>query len=208
LALLYSFNSIGQISCDRLIYSIQIQPDSVQPESFFPDQHKKIGRIEHSESSFEIRYYYSPSLTNGGSVTIINCANGILTAKKINYWFNPKKAFEKRRVNKIETAVLRPTDSWESFIDSLTNMNFFNFPTMEEVRPKMIKYMQLEDGRTVEKRSMITDGADYTYQVKLNDKIRTFSYHSPMAWFKVYDHVDELKMAEDIKNHFINNLIK
>jgi hypothetical protein len=77
---------------------------------------------------------------------------------------------------------------------------------MEDIRPKMKITMQLEDGRTVEKSSMITDGANYTYQIKIDNKVKTFSYHSPISWYIVYDSVEELKIADDIRNHFATNL--
>ena len=206
LTLQFSIAARAQVSCELLVNDFKVVSDSTIAYDSFIDEHKKIGRIENSKSKFEIRYYYSPSLVNGGKVTIITCIDENLQAKKIDYWFNPKKPFEKRKITKVEIMELTPTISWPSFLNSLVSMNFFEFPTMDEVRPRMKKYMLLADGRTVEKRSQITDGANYTYQVKVDNNIRTFSYHSPMAWYHVYDNVEELKIAEDIKNHFLNGL--
>ncbi|RAI95033.1 multicopper oxidase domain-containing protein [Algoriphagus yeomjeoni] len=206
IALLFSITSIAQVSCELLVNDFKVVSDSTIAYDSFIDENKKIGRIENSKSEFEIRYYYSPSLVNGGKVTIITCIDGNLQAKKIDYWFNPKKPYDKWKINKVEITELTPSKSWPSFFHSLDSMNFFEFPTMDEVRPRMIKYMLLADGRTVEKRSQIMDGANYTYQVKVDNNIRTFSYHSPMAWYQVYDNVEELKIADDIKNLFVNGL--
>lgn len=192
--------------CGALLAGIEITPDTTLEKSSFINEHRKIGYISNSNSPVEIRYYYTPSLVNGGSVTIIQCNEGKFEAQKIDYWFNPKKSWEKRKVTKVEISELVPTSSWNSFIDSLNTMNFFNFPTMEVIRPKMKITMQLEDGRTVEKRSMITDGANYTYQIKIDNQVRTFSYHSPLSWYRTYDFVEELKKADDIRNHFVSNL--
>ncbi len=68
--------------------------------------------------------------------------------------------------------------------------------------------MKLADGRTVEKRSMITDGANYTFQIKINSSFRTFKYHSPSAWYRAYDNVAELKEAADIIELFTSELNK
>ena len=192
--------------CGALLADLELTADTTEEKSNFINDHRKIGYIRSSEFPVEIRYYYTPSLSNGGSVTIIQCIDGRFEAKKLEYWFNPKKTWEKRKVNRVQVVELTPKDSWDSFLDSLNSMNFFNFPTMDVIRPKMKITMQLENGRTVEKRSLITDGANYTYQIKIDEKVRTFSYHSPISWYRVYDFVEELKMADDIRNHFVTNL--
>lgn len=192
--------------CGTFFADLELKTDTTKEKSNFVNDHRKIGYISNSEFPVEIRYYYEPSLVNGGAVTIIQCIDGSFEAKKIEYWFNTKKKWEKRKVNKVEVIELRPTDSWNTFVDSLNSMNFFNFPSMEAIRSKMKIAMQLEDGRTVEKRSMITDGANYTYQIKINENVRTFSYHSPMSWYRVCDFVEELKIADEIRNHFTSNL--
>jgi hypothetical protein len=192
--------------CGTFLAELELKADTTEVKSNFTNDHRKIGYISSSAFPVEIRYYYTPSLSNGGSVIIIQCVDKQFEAKKIDYWFNPKKTWDNRKVNKVEVTKLTPVDSWESFFDSLTSLNFFNFPTMEVISPKMKITMQLEDGRTVEKRSMITDGANYTYQIKIDDKVRTFSYHSPMSWYRTYDFVEELKIADDIRHHFVTNL--
>ena len=192
--------------CGSLLAEIELVSNSISVQDKFVDKHRKIGDIKDSKHPVEIRYYYTPSLVNGGSVTIIQCVERTFTAKKIDYWFNPNKSLDKRKVNRVAITELTPKNSWESFLDSLNRMNFFDFPTMDQIRPQMKKYIKLADGRIVEKRSMITDGTDYTYQVKIDDSIRTFSYHSPMSWYHVYDQVEALKIAGDIKNHFSTNL--
>lgn len=206
LCIFYLTTVQAQVTCEQLISKIEIKPDTLSNEPSFIEEHRKIGKIEDSQSNFEIRYYFTPSLVNGGSVTIINCDTNELIAKQIDYWFNPNKPSDKRKIIKVKITELTPANSWQLFFDSLMVMNFFEFPTMEEVRPKMKKYMQLADGRTVEKRAMITDGATFTYQVKINDSIRTFTYHSPSSWYQVYDNVEELKIADDINNLFANEL--
>ena len=194
--------------CSNLTEGIQIQEDSIAPYVSFVDKHRKIGAIQNSTSDFEIRYYVTPSLVNGGGVIVINCYQGSLKAQRINYWFNPKKSYEKRKVKKVEVIDLQPVTSWVAFIDSLKSLGFFTLPTMSKIRPKMKKYMTLKDGRTVEKRVEIMDGAIYTFEIKIGDKIRTFSYHSPMAWYRTYDNVRELKLAGEIQEHFVNDLKK
>ena len=202
------FSQEQEVNCNILQTQILIQSDTVPQYHGFIDRHRKIGKIEKSNSDFEIRYYVEPSLVNSGKVLIINCNDDGLVAKSVRYWFNPKRSYENVRINKTEVIKLKPLNSWRSFIDSLRQMNFFNFPTMDQVRPKMKKYMTLEDGRVVEKRAQIMDGATYTYQIKIGSKVRTFSYHSPKAWYNVYDNVPELKIADDIRNHFATNLIE
>lgn len=199
----------GQVeSCEGLVSSIQIEADSTPAYDFSADRHRKIGRIKDSNSRLEIRYYLTPSITTGSSVIIVKCVDGRFEARKIVYSINYKKPIERRKARSVIVTRLEPTTSWDSFINDLKDMTFFTFPTMDDVRPRMKKYMVLDDGRTVEKRVSIVDGAHYSYQVKIGNSIRSFSYHSPMAWFKVYDNVQELKIAEDIKNHFVNNLEK
>lgn len=209
LQLFYFQSALGQIQkadCETLVKTIAIEADPMLPFNTFENEHKKIGKIENSIYDFEIRYYLTPSIINAGHVIIINCTQDGLQARKVNYWFKPNKSSKERKINKIIITDLHPRHTWEAFMDSLQAMNFFAFPSMEEIRPRMKKYMTLADGRTVEKRSEVMDGAIYTFQVKIGNKIRTFGYHSPIAWYKAYDHVEELKIAEDIKNHFVNNL--
>jgi hypothetical protein len=203
-----AYGQAGVSECDDLTADIQIQKNLSNPIEAFVDKHRKIGSIENSKSEFEIRYYFSPSLTNGGSVVIINCLQGELVARKVYYWFNSKKSMDKRKVKKVKVVAVQPTSSWTSFINSLRDLEFFTLPTMSEIRPKMKKHMALADGRTVEKRVAIMDGALFTYQIKVGDKIRMFSYHSPMAWYRTYDHVEELRLAGDIKDHFAQNLVE
>lgn len=201
------FSQEQEVNCNIFQTQILIQSDTVPPYHGFTDRHRKIGKIEQSNSDFEIRYYLTPSLVNWGRVVKITCTNGKLEAKSIEYWFNPKRSYEKARVNKIAITELRPSIPWQSFMDSLQSRNFFNFPTMKKIRPKMKKYMTLEDGRVVEKRASIMDGADYTYQVKIGNRIRSFSYHSPKAWYRVYDNVPELKIADEFRELFKTYLI-
>ncbi|UYN87586.1 MAG: hypothetical protein KIT51_04825 [Cyclobacteriaceae bacterium] len=200
------FGQESKFNCDLISVQIKIKSDSLIYENSFIDKHKDIGLIGKSKADFELRYYNTPSLANGGHVIIISCVDNTIKAKKVTYWFSVKQDYEKRRINKTKVEELKPTKTWNSFFNTLDSMNFYNFPTMEEIRPKMKKYMTLEDGRVVEKRSMITDGVYYTFEIKIKDKIRKFSYHSPISWYKVYDHVDELKQAEEIKEFFKNNL--
>ena len=188
--------------------NFKIKSDSLPSEITFVDRHRKIGRIENSQSNFEIRYYYKPSLVNGGRVIIINCAEGIIVARSISYWFPPRRPYERTKINRVEITELQPSISWGSFLDSLDLLNFFSFPTMEEIRPKMKKYISLDDGRVVEKRSQIMDGANYTYQIKVADKIRSFTYHSPLAWYKTYDNVPELKAADEFRRLFHDYLLE
>jgi hypothetical protein len=184
---------------------IKMTSDSALYEDSFIDKNKKIGRIKDSKADFEIRYYYTPSLVNGGHVTIIYCTDDKMKARKINYWFSVKKDYDKRKINKIQTVELAPK-SWEIFFDSLELMNFYNFPTMETIRPKMKKFMTRADGKVVEKRSWITDGANYTFEIKIGNVIRAFTYHSPDAWYRAYDNVDELRQATEIIEFFKKSL--
>ncbi|MCB0496405.1 MAG: hypothetical protein KDC79_09750 [Cyclobacteriaceae bacterium] len=209
--ILFLFNAIliyGQtenFNCSEVTETIIITADSVLLESSFIDRNKKIGRIKDSESEFEIRYYFEPSLVNGGHVTIINCSRDKMIARKINYWFSAKNEYDKRRINKTETIELKPK-SWDIFFDSLQIMNFYSFPTMATIRPKMKKYVTRSDGKVVEKRAMITDGANYTFKIKIGNVIRVFTYHSPDAWYEVYDNVDELRQATELIKFFKRSL--
>lgn len=208
LLLLFTILAFGQgdnFNCSIVTGKIKITADSVLYEDSFIDKNKKIGHIKDSKADFEIRYYYTPSLVNGGHVTIINCADNKIKAKKINYWFSVKKDYDKRKINKTQTIELTPK-SWSIFFDSLELMNFYNFPTMETIRPKMKKFVTRADGRVVEKRSMITDGANYTFEIKIGNIIRTFTYHSPDAWYRAYDNVEELRQATEIIDFFRKSL--
>jgi hypothetical protein len=200
-----AFGQVDSFNCSNVTAKIKITADSALYEDSPIDRNKKIGRIKDSKADFEIRYYFTPSLVNGGYVTIINCTENKMKAKKINYWFSVKKDYEKRKINKTQTIELTPK-SWEIFLDSLELMNFYNFPTMETIRPKMKKFITRADGRVVEKRSSITDGAYYTFEIKIGNVIRTFTYHSPDAWYKAYDHVDELREATEIIDFFRESL--
>ena len=203
--MLQTFLVYGQemdFDCIQATDHIRITPDTVAREVSFIDKNKHIGSIANSRTDFEIRYYFTPSLVNGGQVTIISCSEGKITARKIDYWFNLKKDYEKRKISKTKTTQLEPVGTWKEFFDTLEVVNFYYIPTMDLVRPKMKKYMTLDDGRVVEKRSMITDGANYTFEMKKGSAIRTFSYHSPEAWYKVYDNVDELKQVSELINIF------
>ncbi|MBX2970678.1 MAG: hypothetical protein KF803_15005 [Cyclobacteriaceae bacterium] len=202
------FGQESKFNCDLVTDRVKIESDSINYENSFIDNHKDIGLISKSKADFEVRYYNTPSLTNGGHVIIISCADNTIKAKKVTYWFSVNQDYEKRRINKTKVEELKPKKTWDSFFDTLEKLNFYDFPTMETIRPKMKKYMTLEDGRVVEKRSMITDGVYYTLEIKIADKIRKFSYHSPISWYRVYDHVDELRQAEEIKEFFKNNLTK
>ena len=184
---------------------IKITADSALYKDSPIDKNKKIGLIKDSKADFEIRYYYTPSLVNGGDVTIINCSNNKTTAKKIKYWTSTKKSYLKGKPNKTQIIEVKP-NSWDIFFDSLELMNFYNFPTMETIRPKMKKFMTRADGKVVEKRSSITDGANYTFEIKIGNLIRTFTYHSPDAWYRAYDNVDELRQATEIIEFFKKSL--
>ena len=202
--LLYTFPVFGQVdsfSCHRVTDKIKITADSALYEDSFIDKNKNIGHIKDSKADFEIRYYYTPSLANGGHVTIISCTDNKMKANKINYWFSVKKDYDKRKINRTQIVELTPK-SWKLFFDSLELMNFYNFPTMETIRPKMKKYVTLADGRVAEQRSMITDGANYSFEIKIGNIIRAFTYHSPDAWYRAYDNVDELRQATQLIEYF------
>lgn len=199
------FGQVDNFNCSNVTDKIKITADTALYEDSFIDKNKKIGHIKDSKADFEIRYYYTPSLVNGGHVTIINCTGDKMKAKKINYWFSVKKDYDKRKINKTQTVELTPK-SWDIFFDSLELMNFYNFPTMETIRPKMKKFVTRADGRVVEKRSMISDGANYTFEIKIGNVIRAFTYHSPDAWYRAYDNVDELRQATEIIDLFKKSL--
>jgi hypothetical protein len=203
-----SFAQKALPDCSSLTMGIELDANYDGTNDSFIDRHKEIGSIKNSPADLEIRCYTIPSLTNGGHVMIIKCENNQISARSIKYWFNPDKPAGKRKINKIEIKNLEPVQSWGVFFDSLQSLTFFTLPTMEEVRPKMKKYMTLDDGKVVEVRSQILDGVDYRYEIKIGLKIRTFSYHSPLAWYRTYDTVDELKKAGEIRNHFVSNLVE
>jgi hypothetical protein len=210
LLVFYFQSALGQIQkidFETIVRAIAIQADSLPPVNSFENEHKRIGKIENSVYNFEIRYYLTPSLTYDRQVIIINCTQKGLLARKVQYWYRTDSS-SKETIHKIVVTDLQPRHTWEAFIDSLQAMNFFAFPSMEAIRPRMKKFRTLAGGYTAELRTDITDGEYHTYQVKVGNKIRTFSYHSPLAWYKAYDHVEDLKMAEQISNHFVNNLIE
>jgi hypothetical protein len=117
-----------------------------------------------------------------------------------------KAGYNKAKVNKTRITQLTPLKSWDNFFDSWELMNFYRFPTMETIRLKMKKLVTRADGRVVEKRSMITDGANYTFEIKIGNIIRSFTYHSPNAWYRANDNVDELRQATEIIEFFKMNL--
>jgi hypothetical protein len=209
--LIFHFQTaLGQIrkaDCETFVRTITIEADSLPPDNWFENEHKTIGKIGNSVYDFEIRYYLTTSLILNRQVIIINCTPKGLKARKINYLYNPDTT-AKERITKIVITDLLPRHSWEAFFDSLHSMNFFAFPSMEEMRPRMKKIKTLAGGYVVEQITLITDGEDHTYQVKVGSKIRTFSYHSPLAWYKTYNDIEELKTADQISNHFVNNLIE
>lgn len=196
-----AFGQVNNFNCSSVTAKVKIIADTALYEDSFIDTNRKIGYIKDSKADFEIRYYYTPSLVNRGHVTIIDCTGDKMKARKINYWFSVKKGYNKRKINKTQTVDLTPK-SWDIFFDSLELMNFYNFPTMETIRPKMKKFVTRADGRVVEKRSMITDGANYTFEIKIGNVIRAFTYHSPDAWYRAYDNVDELRQATEIIDLF------
>lgn len=199
------FGQVDNHTCLSVTDKIKINSDSVLYDNSFISNNKQIGHIKNSKSDFEIRYYYSPSLVNGGQVTIISCLDDRIKVKRVDYWFSTKRSYERRRISKTKTVELTPIKSWNSFFDSLETMNFYNFPTMTTIRPKMKKFITMSDGRVVEKRSMITDGAIYSFEIKVGSDIRIFSYHSPEAWYKAYENVDELRQATTIIDFFSNS---
>ena len=77
--------------CGAFLAELELKADSTEAKSNFINDHRKIGQITNSAFPVEIRYYYTPSLSNGGSVIIIQCVEKRFEAKKIDYWFNPKK---------------------------------------------------------------------------------------------------------------------
>jgi hypothetical protein len=202
----FLFGQADNFSCSKVTDKIKITGDTVFYDNSFIDKNKKIGHIKESKADFEIRYYYTPSLVNGGHVTIINCTGDNIKGKKINYWFSVKQDYDKAKIYKTKITELTPLNSWDNFFDSLEIMNFYRFPTMETIRPKMKKFVTRADGRVVEKRSMITDGANYTFEIKIGNIIRSFTYHSPDAWYRAYDNVDELRQATEIIEFFKTNL--
>lgn len=202
----FLFGQTDDFCCSRVTDKIKITGDTFFYEDSFIYVNKKIGHIKDSKTDFEIRYYNTPSLVNGGHVTIINCTGDKIKGKKINYWFSVKKEYNKRKIKKTRTIELTPLKSWDDFFNSLEILNFYSFPTMETIRPKMKKFVTRAGGRVVEKRSMITDGANYTFEIKIGNIIRSFTYHSPDAWYSAYDNMDELRQVTEIIEFFKTSL--
>lgn len=192
--------------CGAFLADLELKSDTAKQKSNFIDEHRRIGYITNSKFPVEIRYYYSPSLSNEGSVIIIQCVEGRFVARKIAYWFKARKPPEKGKVKKIEVIELTPVNSWDSFFDSLNSMNFFNFPSMAEVSQKMEENRKMDDDRIVKKSSLITQKANYVYQIRIDNRVRTINYHFPFSKYMAYDLVKELKIADDIRNHFTSNL--
>jgi hypothetical protein len=94
----FLFGQADNFSCSKVTDKIKITGDTVFCDNSFIDKNKKIGYIKESKSDFEIRYYYTLSLVNGGHVTIINCTGDKIKGKKINYWFSIKQATTKQRL--------------------------------------------------------------------------------------------------------------
>lgn len=68
--------------CGALLADVELIADTARQKSNFIDDHRRIGYITNSKFPVEIRFYFSPSLSNGGSVTIIQCIDGRFEAKK------------------------------------------------------------------------------------------------------------------------------
>jgi|GEM_PF-5763063 len=191
--------------CRALIRQYPIAADGTKPSHELADEIKKVGSIDESNSDFEIRFYLSPGITNGAHVKVISCAENRLTARAFHYWFKSDRMDNTDKIGKVKIRKVRTDKDLSVILGELEKLHFFTLPDMKKLRPRMKKY-GTRNGKAAEIRREILDGTGFTVQIKNGDYVRSYEYSNPGSYYKFYDDVEELKMADEIYGYFQANL--
>lgn len=191
--------------CQALIRQYPITADSTKVNHELADEIKKVGSIYESDSDFEIRFYISSGITNGAHVKMISCAENRLKARAFHYWFKSDPVTNTHKINKVKVRKVRTDKDLSVILGELEKLYFFTLPDMEKLRPRMKKY-GTRNGKAAEIRREILDGTGFTVQIKNGDYVRSYRYSNPGSYYKFYDDVEELKMADEIYKYFQTNL--
>jgi hypothetical protein len=191
--------------CQALIRQYPITADSTKVNHELADEIKKVGSIYESDSDFEIRFYISSGITNGAHVKMISCAENRLKARAFHYWFKSDPVTNIHKINKVKVRKVRTDKDWSVVLKELEKLHFFMLPDMEKLRARMKKY-GTRNGKAVEIRREVLDGIGFTIQIKNGNYVRSLSYDNPGEYYKFYDNVEELRMADEIYKYFQTNL--
>tara|TARA_R110002124_G_scaffold201473_1_gene367992 strand:- start:509 stop:1165 length:657 start_codon:yes stop_codon:yes gene_type:complete len=205
---LFLFGQSQQFNCSRFSDTLKIEANGIKVEDINNlNRQIDLKPIQSTQSDVEIRFYSKPSLVYGGTVIIISCKNGKMKANRIVSIGNRDGDDETKINYTSKTAKLRPAEGWSTFFETLQNLDFFSLPTMDEIRPKMKKEYTNSNGEIREAKTLVLDGVLYTFEIKVRDRIRTFSYHSPESYYKNYINVIELQKATLIIRAFEKDLM-
>ena len=85
----------------------------------------------------------------------------------------------------------------------LLSYNILTLPSQSDLKAKMHKDVQVEEeGYTTERKILVTDGEEFTIEIKIGGKFRVYQFDNPESYSKFYDNVSELKDYLNIVQSF------
>jgi hypothetical protein len=123
LALFFYISAFGQKDkCKKWPKGFNLQGNDVFTVPYAIDTIPKIGKIENSNTSFEIRYYFSHSFY-GTTMTLLRCVRGKMEAIKVYETYVSDS--DNRPVAKRSFVPITTTTSMNSFIKGLQEVKPF-----------------------------------------------------------------------------------
>ena len=160
----------------------------------------KLVQIDQSKAKVDVRLYTLHSLSNTKSVRRIYLDD--------TTW-NAVEFYEQNKSVKIKKYKLIAAQGFNSLFLRLLCFNIMTLPNQSELKSKMHKDLHVNsDGDTTERKIYITDGEDYTIEIKIGKKFRIYQFNNPESYSKFYDNVSELKDYLNIVQSFKRSLMR
>lgn len=141
--------------------------------------------IDKSKAKVDIRLYEHFSLSNANTLYRIFLVDTLWNASEFVEYNNPPK---------IKRYSLTAKPHYDSFFVKLLSANIMTLPSQADIKSKMKKDVQvLEDGTTTEKKILVTDGINYTVEIKIGEKFKVYQFDNPEEYATFYDNVSELQ---------------
>jgi hypothetical protein len=163
-----------------------VSTDNFSRLSFLIDSAYKLDKTY----DFEFRLWTNPSLVTYTNVFILSQKNKIWTARFFEYNGNQKQKLSEKTVDQSKL---------DSLWARLTVNQVLTLPSQDSLKNKMKIFVAdtsyVLDEEDTYKRLMMTDGAMYYFELATQNKRRSYSYHCPQGYSKLYPNIEELYRA-------------
>ena len=156
-----------------------------------------IPELSNSSNQIDLRIYLDRGITNGGHFLWIRRTDGKWTGTKYDYFLKIKRNGKIGKIKKCTATSVKPTNSWETLWQALNEQRISELTSQDSIQHKLRKEVTTPRGTGYQMISVM-DGSSYNVELKRNEKIVEYSFHSPWIYSDNFPDVEEVRNYSEI----------